>query len=122
MLVLTRKPKEEIRIGNNITITIVRIKGQTVRVGINAPRDIRVIRSELTAHDNSDKQTNETTQVVVSSKETCVVRGSETAPPCGPKRQPESRHHLQSHRSPGLTAFGILAARNRERRANELES
>lgn len=47
MLVLTRKEQEQIRIGDSITITIVRIKGNTVRVGIEAPRDVHVVRSEL---------------------------------------------------------------------------
>jgi carbon storage regulator CsrA len=47
MLVLTRKVMEEICIGNDITVTIVRVKGQTVRVGINAPEHVSVMRSEL---------------------------------------------------------------------------
>ena len=47
MLVLTRKSQEKIQIGDNITITILRVKGQTVRVGIEAPRSTKVIRGEL---------------------------------------------------------------------------
>lgn len=47
MLVLTRKLQEKICIGNDITVTILRVKGQQVRIGIEAPRDIRVIRGEL---------------------------------------------------------------------------
>jgi carbon storage regulator CsrA len=47
MLVLTRKTQQQIQIGNNITITIVRVTGQAVRVGIEAPEEVRVIRSEL---------------------------------------------------------------------------
>ncbi len=47
MLVLTRKAQQQIQIGNNIVITIVRVKGQSVRVGIEAPQDVRVIRGEL---------------------------------------------------------------------------
>lgn len=48
MLVLTRKAQEQIRINDNITVTILRIKGNTVRVGIEAPRDVHVVRGELT--------------------------------------------------------------------------
>ena len=48
MLVLTRKTQEQIQIGDNITITIIRVKGQAVRVGIEAPKDVRVMRAELT--------------------------------------------------------------------------
>jgi len=47
MLVLTRKVHQQIRIGDQITITIVRVKGQSVRVGIEAPRAVRVLRGEL---------------------------------------------------------------------------
>ncbi len=47
MLVLTRKTKQQIQIGPNITITILQIKGQAVRVGIEAPRDVNVLRTEL---------------------------------------------------------------------------
>ncbi|HEX4149125.1 MAG TPA: carbon storage regulator [Pirellulales bacterium] len=47
MLVLTRKTQEQIQIGNNIKITILQVKGQAVRIGIEAPRDVRVLRGEL---------------------------------------------------------------------------
>jgi carbon storage regulator CsrA len=47
MLVLTRKYQEKIRIGDNITITILRTKGKAVRLGIEAPADVPVIRGEL---------------------------------------------------------------------------
>lgn len=51
MLVLTRKLQETIKIGDQVTIHILRVKGNTVRLGIDAPRQIRVIRGEL-----ADKQ------------------------------------------------------------------
>jgi carbon storage regulator CsrA len=47
MLVLTRKQQQQIRIGDQITITILRVSGNTVRVGIEAPQDVRVVRGEL---------------------------------------------------------------------------
>ena len=47
MLVLTRKLQEKITIAGNITVTVLRVKGQTVRIGIEAPRDVRVVRGEL---------------------------------------------------------------------------
>lgn len=47
MLVLTRKQQQQIKIGDGITVTILRVKGNTVRVGIEAPRDVRVVRGEL---------------------------------------------------------------------------
>ena len=47
MLVLTRKLQQQIKIGEQVTVTILRVKGNTVRVGITAPREVRVIRGEL---------------------------------------------------------------------------
>ena len=47
MLVLTRKTNEQLQIGNGITITILRVHGQSIRIGIDAPRDVPVRRSEL---------------------------------------------------------------------------
>lgn len=47
MLVLSRKPGEKILIGEQITVTIVRIGPNTVRLGIDAPRDMNIVREEL---------------------------------------------------------------------------
>lgn len=47
MLVLTRKLNETIKIGDDIEITVVAISGDTVRIGIEAPREVRVLRSEV---------------------------------------------------------------------------
>lgn len=47
MLVLTRKNNQRILIGDDIVITIVSSKKDNVRVGIEAPRDIKVFREEL---------------------------------------------------------------------------
>lgn len=47
MLVLTRKQCEKIQIGDDITITILRTKGKAVRVGIEAPETVTVLRGEL---------------------------------------------------------------------------
>ena len=52
MLVLTRKLDESIIIGDDITITILKVKGNAIRIGIEAPRDVRVIRSELKPVEN----------------------------------------------------------------------
>ena len=47
MLVLTRKPGEKIHIGPNITITALEINGTKIRIGIEAPEEIAVLRAEL---------------------------------------------------------------------------
>jgi carbon storage regulator CsrA len=49
MLVLTRKVKQQIQIGENIVVTILQVRGQTVRVGIEAPHSVRVVRAEIAA-------------------------------------------------------------------------
>ena len=47
MLVLTRKVGQRIRIGDDVVITLVRIQGDKVRVGIEAPRDVAIHREEV---------------------------------------------------------------------------
>ncbi len=47
MLVLSRKPGERILIGDDVAVTIVRIGPNTVRLGIDAPRDLNIVREEL---------------------------------------------------------------------------
>lgn len=47
MLVLTRKQDESIVIGDDIRITVVIIKGDSVRIGIDAPQDVRIMRQEV---------------------------------------------------------------------------
>ena len=47
MLVLTRKPDEGIRIGDDISIKIIEIKGGAIRIGIEAPRDKKIYRQEI---------------------------------------------------------------------------
>ncbi|NBS91915.1 carbon storage regulator, partial [bacterium] len=47
MLVLTRKAGEQIRIGNDIVVTVLEVLGNKVRVGIDAPDNISIVRGEL---------------------------------------------------------------------------
>jgi carbon storage regulator len=49
MLVLSRRVSESIQIGEDIVVSVVRIEGERVRIGINAPTEVRVVRSELLA-------------------------------------------------------------------------
>ncbi len=47
MLILTRKNNESIIIGNNIKVTVLGIKGNNVKLGIDAPHDVSVHREEI---------------------------------------------------------------------------
>ncbi|RIK84011.1 MAG: hypothetical protein DCC68_02335 [Planctomycetota bacterium] len=47
MLVLSRKKAEQIQIGDNITITVLRVKGSAVQIGVDAPSHVKILRSEL---------------------------------------------------------------------------
>ncbi|ADG68820.1 carbon storage regulator [Planctopirus limnophila DSM 3776] len=63
MLVLSRKPGEKILIGENVTVTIVRIGPNTVRLGIEAPRDMNIVREELCTGEDSAPTTTHTIDV-----------------------------------------------------------
>lgn len=47
MLILTRKLNEEIKIGSGITVKIISISENTVKIGIDAPQNIQIVRTEL---------------------------------------------------------------------------
>jgi carbon storage regulator len=47
MLILTRRVGETVMIGSDVTVTVLGVKGNQVRVGINAPRDVAVHREEI---------------------------------------------------------------------------
>ena len=47
MLVLSRKKNESIVIDGNIRIEVLKVKGNTIRLGISAPQDVKVLRGEL---------------------------------------------------------------------------
>jgi carbon storage regulator len=59
MLILTRRVGETVMIGDEVTITVLGIKGNQVRLGINAPKDVSVHREEIyiriqNEHDQDD--------------------------------------------------------------------
>ena len=49
MLVLTRRKNQSIVIGDGIIVTVLEVKGEQIRLGITAPRDVQVYREELLA-------------------------------------------------------------------------
>lgn len=77
MLVLSRKLNEQIQIGDNITVTILRVKGNSVRVGIEAPRSVRVVRSELPPKTAAAGEGNESAEAADSCGDSGVAEESE---------------------------------------------
>ena len=47
MLILTRRPTQTVTIGNDITVTVLEIRGRQARIGVNAPREPAVLREEI---------------------------------------------------------------------------
>jgi len=59
MLVLSRKESERIKLGESIVVTIIRIGREKVRIGIEAPSDIVVLREELEPHESESTESDE---------------------------------------------------------------
>ena len=59
MLILTRRVGETLMVGDDITITVLGVKGNQVRIGVNAPRDVAVHREEIYNRIHED-DTNKT--------------------------------------------------------------
>ena len=68
MLILSRKKNEQIVISDDITITVLDVEGEKVKIGIDAPKDIKVFRKELIEEVKSTN-TESTSSTVSSLKE-----------------------------------------------------
>ena len=60
MLIITRRPGEKIVIGDDVTLTVMEVAGQTVRLGIEAPKTLPIYREEIWAAVKQENQASAT--------------------------------------------------------------
>lgn len=56
MLILTRRVGETLMVGDDVTVTVLGVKGNQVRIGVNAPKDVSVHREEIYQRIQREKQ------------------------------------------------------------------
>jgi carbon storage regulator CsrA len=122
MLVLTRKLQEKIQIGDNITITILRTKGKSVRLGIEAPLEVPVVRGEL-SFDREVKEASVDSELADAPLALASSAGGRVgAEPAREVSRWESKGH--AHRIagvlPGHGAVGVTLQRVPRERVSEL--
>ena len=61
MLILTRRVGETLMIGDEVTVTVLGVKGNQVRIGVNAPRDVTVHREEIYERIKQEQQAQQET-------------------------------------------------------------
>ena len=105
MLVLTRKIDEQILIGEDIKLTLVRVRGNTVRIGIEAPREVRIVRGELEKLDTEKLDT--TQEFELSDREQAFAHPIEST-----DKDPRSHHKTADSLAGATTRATINTAVN----------
>ena len=74
MLILTRRVGETVMIGNDVTVTVLGVKGNQVRVGVNAPRDVAVHREEIFERIKREEQEGSGADTTTTTTTTTTTR------------------------------------------------
>lgn len=56
MLILTRRKGETLKVGDEVTVTVLGVKGNQVRIGVNAPNDVSILREEVYLQDMAESK------------------------------------------------------------------
>ena len=81
MLVLSRRAGESVVVGDNVTITILEVRGDVVRVGIDAPRSVAVHRAELLQElESSNREAASPSEQAVASLTEALRKRPEPGP------------------------------------------
>lgn len=62
MLIVTRRIGQAVRIGDDIFVTVLGVQGNQIRLGLGAPRDVKILREELVANSDEDDDVTELRQ------------------------------------------------------------
>ena len=81
MLILTRRVGEKLIVGGNVTLTVLGVKGNQIRVGIDAPREVKVYREEIYNKIQAEKEAsvlNDSRTSVLNNRKTPASKDKET--------------------------------------------
>jgi carbon storage regulator len=91
MLILTRRVGETVVIGNDVDVTVLGVKGNQVRLGVKAPREVSVHREEIYKRIKAEQQEEARTNASAGSPQ---VRGTHTSPKSHNGSQNGNGHHV----------------------------
>ncbi len=78
MLILTRRIGESIIIGDDITLTVLGVKGNQVRIGVNAPKSVSVHREEIYQRIQQERTSDEPVNVDVSRRDESDIESDDS--------------------------------------------
>lgn len=98
MLVLTRRAGESIVVGNDVTVTVLEVRGDQIRLGIDAPRNVPIHREEVYVQVQAENRG----AVASAARAADLLRGAgrPRAVPSGPQNDPSKRDGAGGGASP----------------------